>query len=254
MAPCRISYNRESPTCPTTAEPLSNTATVSTHAIPAQSAFSFDAWKISLLAIAMASRMRCSGVPVCRSSRALIRPSAMAAAFSPAACPPTPSTTIKMPRSASRCSASSLLWRTRPGSLAPADLMLGLSIGGALELQVHHAGQPDLRLRRHRRLHVAVALLRVAEIDARRRRLPVDRGPQPAQVLQKKLPVRRIPPQTEMLARNVRQRIQLDVRPVIPPAAPHHDLILRHAERLAPAVVLVLDHRERAVVQHRGCR
>src|SRR5207302_2090406 len=79
------------------------------------------------------------------------RSTAIAAAFSPAACPPMPSTTRKMPRSPSIWKASSLLRRTRPGSLPPANLSLVLTIRGASELQENHAGKADSRPRRQRR-------------------------------------------------------------------------------------------------------
>src|SRR6516164_9823290 len=112
-----------------------------------------------------------------------------------------------MPRSASMCQASSLLRRTRPKSLAPADLTRALTIGfAAAEFQVHDACQTDPRLRRHRRLHVPVALLALGELDARRDLLAVDGRSQPAQVLEEPLPRRRIAPQPQMLARNVGQR------------------------------------------------
>ena len=77
---------------------------------------------------AMASRMRCSAVPVCRSRRARAR-------APPRSPPPSrrrPGRRCRPPpgrcRARRRCaSASSLLLRTRPGSLAPAHLRPGLN-------------------------------------------------------------------------------------------------------------------------------
>src|SRR5262249_13548462 len=237
-------YSLESPTCPATADPFSITTRVSTHAMPSHSGFSPAARRISLLAMVMASRMRCSVVPVWRSSRPRTRSTAIAAARSPAFCPPIPSTTRKMPRSESACHASSLLRRTRPASLPPANLSRVLTIGCAAELQEHHARESDARGRRHGRFHIAVALLAIRELHARRRGRSVDGRAQAAEVLQEKLPVRGIAPQAEMLSRNIGRRIELDIGPVVAAAAAHHDLVLGHLVLLAAAVVLILDHGE----------
>jgi len=97
---------------------------------------------------------------------------------------------------------------------------VSLLMRGASELQENHSGKANPRLRRHWRFHLAVALLAVAEIDARRRRLPVDGSAQPAQILEEELPAGGIAAQPEMFPRNVGQRLQLDIRPIVAPAAP----------------------------------
>src|SRR4051794_22035901 len=114
-----------------------------------------------------------------------------------------------MPRSASICHASSLLRRTRPMSLAPADLTRVLTIGPAAELQENDAREADTRQRRHGGLDIPVALLPFGELDARRDLFPVDGRAQPAQILQEPLPGLRIAPQPRMLAGNVRQGVEL---------------------------------------------
>src|SRR5450759_391127 len=223
--------------------------------MPSNSGLACAARRISLLAMVMASRTRCSTVPVCRSRRARTRCTAISAAFSPAACPPMPSTTKKMPRSASIWNASSLLLRTRPGSLAPALLTFVLTIRCTSELQEHHARQANARARRHRRLQVAVALFAAFHFDAGGRLRAVDRRAQLAQVLEEKLPARRVAAQAEVFARHVGQRFQLDVGPVIAPPAADHDFVLGHAVGLAAGAVFVLDHRERTGVRRwRGWR
>src|SRR3954449_4817314 len=124
----------------------------------------------------MASRIRCSVAPVWRSRRARTRSTAISAAFSPAAWPPMPSTTRKMPRSTSTCQASSLFLRTRPMLLPPAYFRPVLTIDAAAEFQEEHAGESDARLGRHGRLDIAVTLLAVDELDAGRGFLAVNGG------------------------------------------------------------------------------
>ena len=47
----------------------------------------------------------------------------------------------------------------------------------------------------------------------------------------KNLPGGRVAPQAEMLARDVGQRFELEIGPVIAAAAAHHDLVLGHGDR-----------------------
>jgi hypothetical protein len=68
-------------------------ARVTTHVMPRSAAFSPARWKISLLAIVMASRTRSAGVPSGRARRWTMTDRAIPAATSPAAWPPTPSIT-----------------------------------------------------------------------------------------------------------------------------------------------------------------
>ena len=75
--------------------------------------------KISVLANANASWIRLSLAPVRRDSRAEMISTAISAARSPAACPPSPSTTRKMPRCASMKKRSSFSPRFRPASEWP---------------------------------------------------------------------------------------------------------------------------------------
>src|SRR5579875_4014715 len=194
--------------------------------------------------MAMASRTRCSGVPVCRSRRARMRAIAISAAFSPAFCPPIPSTTRKMPRSGSLQKPSSLFWRTKPGSLAAAQCRAVLSIGGLepAKLQKQNPGQADPRAVRHGSLHIAVALIAVHHFDAGGNRLAVDRGAQAAEVLQIEITARRIAPQPEMLARNIRQSVQLEICPIIASAAPDYDLVLGNPIGPGPGVVLKFNY------------
>src|SRR5579871_188824 len=225
-----------------TADPFSRTAKVRTHAMPCHSGLDWAARKISLLATVMASRMRCSVVPVSRSRRPRTRSSAMAAACSPAACPPMPSTTRKMPRSGSMCQASSLLRRTRPGSLPLAQFTLALTMRCASEIQVEHFGEADTRPFRNRHLHVAVAFLSVYIFDARGRLFAVDGGAEAAEVLQEKLAAQRVAPEAEMFPRNIRQGVELEVGPIVTAPAAHHDLLLGHLVRLVVVTLPVLDH------------
>src|SRR5947209_6660617 len=95
----------------------------------------------------------------------------------------------------------------------------------ASELQEQHARQTDSRLRGNWGLHVAVAFFAFREFDARRRFFAVDRGAETAQVLQKKLAGGGVAAQSKMLARYVRQSIQLEIGPVIAPAPAHHNLV-----------------------------
>src|SRR3954447_15822989 len=115
-------------------------------------------------------------------------------------------------------------------SLAPADLIRVLTI--AAEFQEHDACQTDPRFRRHGRLDVSVALIVAVELDAGLDLFPVDGGPEPAQIFEEKLSGFRIAPQPEMLAGNVGQGVEFQVGPVVPAAAPDHDLVPGHAERL----------------------
>src|ERR1017187_6172824 len=156
-----------------------------------------------------------------------------------------------MPRSASMWNASSLLLRTRPGSLAPAHLTFVLTIRCASEFQEHYARQTDARARGHWRLQVTVALFTACHLDAGRRLHTIDRGPQLAQVLEEKLPARRIAAQAAVFARHVGQRFQFDVGPVIAPPAAHHDFVFGHAISLAACAVFVLDHRQGGRVRRR---
>src|SRR5205807_1826035 len=115
-----------------------------------------------------------------------------------------PSTTRNMPRSASMWNASSLLRRTRPGSLAPAHLSFVLTMRRASKFKEHHVRQTDSGLCRDGCFQVAVAFFSVREIHAGGNFFAVDGGAQPAQVFQKKLAALRVAPQPEMFARNVR--------------------------------------------------
>src|SRR5689334_17585900 len=101
-----------------------------------------------------------------------------------------PSTTRKVPRSTTVENASSLLLRTRPGSLAPAHFSMLLTIRRASEIQIQDAGQPDTRPRRQ-----WCFLLRS---HAR----ALNRGAQAAHVGQEELAGGGIAPQPEMFARN----------------------------------------------------
>jgi hypothetical protein len=86
------------------------------------------------------------------------------------------------------------------------------------------------------------ALSAVDELDARGDLLAVDRGAEPAEIFEEKLAVRRIAPQPEMLARDVRKSFQLQIGPIIAASPARHDLIFRHAIGLAAGGVLIFDH------------
>jgi hypothetical protein len=80
---------------------------------------SCDLLHLSVLASANASWMRLSLAPVRRESRVEMMSTAISAARSPAACPPSPSTTRNMPRCASMKKRSSFSGRFRPTSEWP---------------------------------------------------------------------------------------------------------------------------------------
>src|ERR1022692_3203642 len=234
------------------ARPFSATAIVSTQAIPCHSGFVAAACRISLLATVMASRMRSSAVPVWRSSRARTRLMAISAAFSPAACPPMPSITRKMPRSGSRCTRSSLFCRTMPTWLSPAHRSLvltgisaaaaiGCGLGIRLEVKKDDVRQADARRRGQLHFYVLVALLAIHVFDAGGNLLAVDAGSQAAQIFDEELAGLGVAPQEHVFARNIRERGQLQVGPVVPAAAPDHDLILGHAVSLAAGLVFIFD-------------
>src|SRR5436309_15597587 len=163
----------------------------------------------------MASRMRCSTAPVWRSKRARTRSTAISAAFSPAAWPPMPSTTRKIPRSASMCQASSLFLRTRPISLAPAYLRPVLTMFAAAAIQKDHAREADARLGRHRRLDVAVPLLAIDELHAGRSLLAIDGGAEAAQVFQEELAGVGVAAKSKVFAGDIGKRVELEIGPVI---------------------------------------
>src|SRR6516165_3565461 len=152
-----------------------------------------------------------------------------------------PSTTKNTPRLASMCHASSLLRRTRPGSLAPAHLNFVLTIACASKLKEHHIGQPDEGNFRNGRLHVSIPLFAVHDFDTRGHSFSVDGCAESAQVLEKKLTAGRIASQAKMLARDVGQGIQFQVGPIVLASAADNDLVFRHPIRLAAAIVFVLD-------------
>src|SRR5437016_1535786 len=173
-----------------------------------------------------------------------------------------------MPRSGSMCQASSLLRRTRPGSLAAALFTRALTIcfgfnGGrrdyrlhrsdsrVAKLEVHDVRKTDARLLGHWRLDVAVALFALDEFDARRRLLAVDGGAEAAEVLEEKLSRGRIAAQAEVLARDIGQSFELEVGPIVAAAAADHDLFLGHEVPLAAGAVLVFDDGERAGIDGR---
>src|SRR4051812_27047229 len=110
-----------------------------------------------------------------------------------------------MPRSGSMCHASSLFLRTRPMSLAPADLRPVLTIGAAAELEEEDAGEADSGFSGDGRLDVAIAFFTVDELDAGRGFFAVDGGAEPAQILEEELAGGGVAAEAEVFAGDVRE-------------------------------------------------
>src|ERR1017187_91075 len=194
-----------------------------------------------LLAEAMAWRTRASGVagPSAgwQAKACPTAATAISAARSPAACPPTPSTTRNAPSAGSIQYRSSLRSRTSPVWVA-APQSSEDSVIAHFEGEAHCFRQGDF------------GAIRQRDLDVARNAAGVQPGSIPAQVRNLEFPARRIAPQPQMLARNLVCGVKRQVYPQILAAASDGDLILRDQVGLPAGIVLVANLREnRAAAQ-----
>src|SRR4051812_10160455 len=194
--------------------PFVTTATVTTHAMPFHCGCSDASRYISSLASAMDSRTRSATGPVSRSRRVRILASAVSAAFSPAAWPPTPSTTMKTPRTGSCWWRSPLISRCTPESVAPpANNPLWTCIGGKLrgfELKKHRIGEADASAVGQRRLDAVLAFRPALIVKTTSHALAVDGGAEHAEIDEEEFS-RCVAPDARMFARDVHRGLDLEI-------------------------------------------
>src|SRR5437762_9256008 len=218
--------------------------------------------------------MRSSALPVCRSRRSRSFAIAVSAAFSPAACPPTPSITMKMPRCGSEWQRSSLCSRSSPGSLSSAARIVFTTrmvspdrvrprptiagrrrrpreererrSGGkaarswlrrGLEIEIHDAGQTDARAIAERRLDTILPLAAVRLVVASRHGPAVNGRAERAQIDQEEAPGRGIATDARMLAGHIDGALDPHIDAIRNPAAPNHGGVLGDLERMGTIIV-----------------